>query len=184
MQFGGEAVGHEAGHGKPAGRIEQIADGLLNGGELEPFDGTVFVAGDDAVVNEGPVSGLAVGEGRVGGDADGAVGGALALEQLAGIVGDLGDLERGMEAEGDDVEVGGGGKADLGRRGKVVRRSVELGVNHVARDVKCRTGHLGRGWNDGGCGEDYWDKYKYGAGCDAPAAGAGNLSGISSFDHS
>ena len=63
MDFGGEAVGHEAGGGKPAGGVEQVADGFLDGGELEAFDGAVFVAGDGAVVDEGPVGGLAVDEG-------------------------------------------------------------------------------------------------------------------------
>ena len=48
--------------------------------------------------------GLALGEGRGWGDADGAVGGALAGEELAGLVGDFGDLERGMKAEVDHLE--------------------------------------------------------------------------------
>ena len=96
------------------------------------------------------MGGLAVDEGRVGGDADGAVGRALAFEQLAGVVGDFGDFERGMEAEGDDIEVCGGGKADLGRGGEVVRRGVELSVDDVARDVERRPGDLGGGGEGGG----------------------------------
>ena len=163
--LGGEAVGHEAGHGKPAGRIEQVADGLLDGGELEAFDGAVFVAGDDAVVDEGPVDGLAVDEGRVCGDADGAVGGALALEEFAGVVGDFGDFERGMEAEGDDVEVGGRGEGDLRGGGEVVRGGVELGVNDVAGDVEGGAGDLGGGREGGGCGEGHGETGEYSAGC-------------------
>ena len=90
-----------AGGGEPARRIEQIGNGLLNRGELEAFDGAVFIAGDGAFVLEGPVVGLAVGEGRGGSDANGAVGGALAGEKFAGVVGDLGDLEGGMKAKAD-----------------------------------------------------------------------------------
>ncbi len=114
MDFGGEAVGHVAGGGEPARGIEQIGDGLLDGGELEAFDGAVFIAGDGAVVVEGPVVGLAGDEGRGGRDADGAVGGALAGEQLAGVVGDFGDFERGMEAEADHLGVFGRGEGDGG----------------------------------------------------------------------
>ena len=81
--LGGEAVGHEAGGGEPARGVKQVGDGLLNRGELEAFDGAVLGAGDDAFVVEGPVHGL-VGDGRgCGRDADGAVGGALAGEDLA-----------------------------------------------------------------------------------------------------
>ena len=93
VHLGGEAIGHEAGGGEPARGIEQVGDGLLDGGQLEAFDGAVFAAGDDAVVLEGPVSGLAGSEGGGRGDANGAVGGALASEHLAGVVGDLGDLQ-------------------------------------------------------------------------------------------
>jgi len=113
VQFGGEAVGHEACGGEPAGRIKQVADGFLDGREFEAFDRAVFVASDDAVVDEGPVGRLAVNERRAGGNADGAVGGALGFKQFAGIVGNFGDFERGMEAECDHVEVGGRGKGDL-----------------------------------------------------------------------
>ena len=105
MHFGTEAVGHKAGRGEPARGVKQVADGFLNGGELEAFNGTVFVAGDNAVVDEGPVHGLRVNEGRVCGDADGAVSSALGLKHLAGVVGDLGDLERGMKAECNHVKV-------------------------------------------------------------------------------
>ncbi len=112
MHLGGEAVGHVAGRGKPAGRIKQIADGLLDGREFQSFDRPVLVAGDGAVVNEGPMVGLAGNERRGGSDADGSVGGALTIEQLAAFIGDFGDLERGMKAEIDDVEIGGRGKAD------------------------------------------------------------------------
>ena len=81
MHLGGEAVGHVAGGGEPARGVKQIADGLLNGGQLEAFDGSVFVAGDGAVVDEGPVAGLAGDEWSSRGDANGAVGGTLAIEQ-------------------------------------------------------------------------------------------------------
>ena len=145
MHLGGEAVGHVAGGGKPAGGIEQIGDGLLDGGELEAFDGAVFVAGDDAFVFKGPVGGLAGDEGRGRCDADGAVGEALAGEQLAGFVGDLGDLERGMKAEADLVGVLGRGEGDLGLGGEVVGGGVELGVDDVAGDVEGGAlGALGR----------------------------------------
>jgi hypothetical protein len=148
--FGGEAVGHVAGGGEPARGIEQVADGFLDGGELEAFDRAVFVAGDDAVVDEGPVGRLAGNEGRAGGNADGAVGGALAFEQFAGIVGDFGDFERGMKAEVDHVEVGGRGKGDLGGGREVVRSGIELGVNDVAGDVERGAGDLrGGGKGDG-----------------------------------
>ena len=110
----GEAIGHVAGGGEPARGIEQVGDGLLDGGQLEAFDGAVFVAGDDALVVEGPVDGLSGGEGLGRRDADGAVGEPFAGEQLAGIVGDLGDLERGMKAEADFVGVFGRGEGDLG----------------------------------------------------------------------
>ena len=59
VDLGGEAIGHEAGGGKPARGVEQVGDGLLDGGELQAFDGAVFAAGDGAVVFEGPMSGLA-----------------------------------------------------------------------------------------------------------------------------
>ena len=64
VHLGGEAVGEVAGGGKPARGIEQVGDGLLDGGELDAFDGAVFIAGDGAVVDEGPVDGLAGDEGR------------------------------------------------------------------------------------------------------------------------
>ena len=38
-------------------------------------------------------------EGRAGGNADGAVGGALAVKHLARVIGDLGNLQGGMKAE-------------------------------------------------------------------------------------
>ena len=89
---------------------------------------------------------LAGDEGRGGGDANGAVGGALALEQLAAFIGDLGDLERGMKAEVDHVEIGGRGEADLGGGREVVRRGIQFGVNHIAGDIQCRALALrGRG---------------------------------------
>jgi hypothetical protein len=52
--------------GEPAAGIEQVGDGFLDGGQLEAFDGAVFIAGDGAVVVEGPMVGLAGGEGRRG----------------------------------------------------------------------------------------------------------------------
>ena len=51
----GEAVSEVAGRWGTSARVEQIGDGLLNGGQLEAFNGAVFVAGDGAVVLEGPV---------------------------------------------------------------------------------------------------------------------------------
>ena len=99
--------------------------------------------------------GLAGDEGRGGGDANGAVGGALALEQLAAFIGDLGDLERGMKAEVDHIEISGSGKADHGGGGEVVGRGIEFGVNHIAGDVQRRALALrGRGKDrEGGAGE-------------------------------
>ncbi len=89
---------------------------------------------------------LAGDEGRRGGDANGAVGGALAFEQLAAFIGDLGDFERGMKAEVDHVEIGGRGEADHGGGREVVGRGIEFGVNHIAGDVQRRALPLrGRG---------------------------------------
>ncbi len=145
VHLGGEAIGHEAGGGEPARGIEQIGDGLLDRGELEAFDRAVFIAGDDAFVVEGPVVGLAGGEGLGGSDANGAVGEALAGEQFAGIVGDLGDLESGMKAEADLVGAFGRGEGDLGLGGDVMGGRVELGVDDVAGDVeRGALGALGR----------------------------------------
>jgi hypothetical protein len=180
VQFGGEAVGHEAGGGEPAGGIKQVADGFLDGGELEPFDRAVFVASDDAVVDEGPVGRLAVNEGRAGGNADGAVCGALGFEQFAGIVGDFGDFERGMEAEGDHVEVGGRGKGDLGGGREVVRSGIELGVNDVAGDVERGAGDL----PGGGKGDEGGEGECRARVCEGGWPRIGNLSGsIHSFAH-
>ncbi len=77
-------------------------------------------------------------ERRVGGHADGAVGRALGFEQFAGVVGDFGDLERGMEAEVDHVEVGRRGKADLAVAVRWCVGGVQLGVDDVAGDVERR----------------------------------------------
>jgi hypothetical protein len=65
VQLRCETIGHVAGGGEPARGVEQVSDGLLDGGELEALDGAVFIAGDGAFVNEGPVV-LAGGE-RFGG---------------------------------------------------------------------------------------------------------------------
>ncbi len=40
VHLGGEAVGEEAGHGEPAAGVEEDADGVFYGGELDAFDGT------------------------------------------------------------------------------------------------------------------------------------------------
>ena len=64
MKLSGEAIGHEARGREPARGIEEVGDGLLDGGELEAFDGAVFGTGDRAVVLEGPMSSL---PGRRGG---------------------------------------------------------------------------------------------------------------------
>ncbi len=138
VDLGGEAVGQVAGHGEPAGGIEEVGDGLLNGSELEAFDGAVFLACDDAVVLEGPVLGLSLDDGRDGCDADGAVGEALAGEELAGIVGNLGDFEGGMEAEADVGGVVGGGEGDNGGGGKGVGGGVDFSVDVVGGDVEAR----------------------------------------------
>ncbi len=65
VHLGGEAVGHVAGAGKPARGIEQVSDGLLDGGQLQSFNGAVFAAGDGAVVFKCPASWLAGDERRM-----------------------------------------------------------------------------------------------------------------------
>ena len=70
------------------------------------------------------------------------------VEEFAGFVGDLGDLERGVEAEVDHIEAGGRGEGDGGSGGDVVGGGVELGVDDVAGDVErwalaLRNGGLG-----------------------------------------
>ena len=146
MQLRREAVGLVASGGEPARGIEQVGDGLLDGGELEAFDRAVFVARDDALVFEGPVGGLSGGEGLGRRDADGAVGEPFSGEQFARFVGDLDDLECGMEAEADFVGAFRRSEGDLGLRGDVVRRRIELSIDDVAGDVECGAiGALGRG---------------------------------------
>ena len=82
--------------------IEQVGDRLLDGGQLQAFDGTVFVAGDDAFVFKGPVRRLGPAtNGRGRGDADGAVGEPLAGEHLAAASVILVTLRAGMKAEAD-----------------------------------------------------------------------------------
>ena len=132
VQFGGEAVGEVAGHGKPARWIKEVGDGFLDGGELEPFFRTVFIAGNGALVGECPAGGVAFDEGRGGGDADGSVGGAVAGEQLACFVGDFGELERWVKTEVDDIGILRRGESDDCGGLDVVSGWVELGVNHVA----------------------------------------------------
>ena len=95
VHLGRESIGHVAGHRKPARGIQQVADGLLNGREFQSLNRSVLVAGDGAVVNESPVLSLALNKGGGGGDADGPVGGPLAIEQLALFIGDLGTLSAG-----------------------------------------------------------------------------------------
>ena len=80
--------------------------------------------------------GLAGNQGRVGSDADRAVGGAFAIEQLAAFIVILSDLERGVKAKGDHVEIGGGREADNSRGREVVRRGIQFGVNHIAGNVE------------------------------------------------
>ncbi len=77
-----EAVGHETGGGEPAPGIQQVADGFLNRRELQAFDGTVFLAGDDPLVVEGPAGALARCESFGRGYPDGAVSEALAGEHF------------------------------------------------------------------------------------------------------
>ena len=136
VDFGGEAVGQVAGGGKPARGVEQIGDRLLDGCQLQAFDGAVFAAGDDAVVFECPMSGLAGDEGGGWRDADGAVGRALAGENLAGVIGDLVDLQGGMEAEADHLGVFRRGEGDGGLRREVMSGGVDLGVDDVAGDIE------------------------------------------------
>ena len=135
VHLGGEAIGHKAGGWEPASGVKEITDGLLNGGQLEALDGSVFIAGDGAVVDEGPAAGLAGGECNSRGDANGAVGGTLAIERLAVFVGDFGDFERGMKAERDDVKIGWRDEADHCGGSEVVRGGIELGVDDVAGNV-------------------------------------------------
>jgi hypothetical protein len=157
VQLRGEAIGHEAGGGEPACRVEQICDRLLNRSELEAFDRAVLIAGDNAFVVECPVVGLASGEGFGGGDANGAVGETLTGEQLAGVVGNFVDLESGMKAEADLVGAFGRGEGDLGLGSDVMGGRVKLGVDDVAGDIECgalsalsREGHGGEQGGDQG----------------------------------
>ena len=103
MDFGCEAISQIAGGGKPARGIEQVGDGLLDGGEFQAFDRTVFVPGDGAFVFEGPMGGLAGDERSGWRDADGSVGGTFAGEHFSGRIGDLIDLQSGMETEADHL---------------------------------------------------------------------------------
>ena len=136
VHLGGEPVGEVARHRKPAGRVEQVGDRLLDRGQLQALNGAVFIAGNHTLVHEGPVVDRSFHKGRQRRNADGAVGGALAGEQLAGFVGDFGDLERGMEAEADQLKGLRCSEGDGGRSGNVVGGRVQFGVDHVAGDVK------------------------------------------------
>ena len=83
VHLGGEAVGEEAGHGEPAAGVEQDADGVGDGGELDAFDGAGVGAVEGAGVLEVEGGGGALGDGVGEGDADGGVGGeALGVERL------------------------------------------------------------------------------------------------------
>ena len=62
VHLGGEAVGEEAGHGKPAAGVEQDADGVGDGGELDAFDGAGVGAFESAGVLEVEGGGGAFGE--------------------------------------------------------------------------------------------------------------------------
>ncbi len=52
VHLGGEAVGEEAGHGEPAAGVEEDADGVFDGGELDAFDGAGVGAFEGAGVLE------------------------------------------------------------------------------------------------------------------------------------
>ena len=131
-----EAVSHVSGRGKPARGIKEVGDGLLDGRQLQTFDGAIFAAGDGAVVFKLPMSGLAGDERSRRCDADGSVGRALASKDLAGIVGDLVDLQRGMKTEADHLGVFRCGESDGCFGSEMVRGWVDLGVDDVACDVE------------------------------------------------
>ena len=56
------------------------------------------------------------------------------VEDLAGLVGDFCDFERGVEAEADDFGVIGRGEADDGLGRQMMRGGVDLGVDGVCGD--------------------------------------------------
>ena len=137
MHLGGEAVGEEAGHGKPAAGVEQDADGVGDGGEFDALDGAGVGAFEGAGVFEVVGGGGALGQGIDEGEADGVVGGqALGFERLAFGVGGFGDLEAVVQLEGGGGEVFEGGEGDVGRGGEAIYGGVEVGRDDVAGDLE------------------------------------------------
>ncbi len=136
VHLGGEAVGEEAGHGEPAAGIEQDADGVFDGGELDAFDGAGVGVFEGAGVLEVIGGGGAFGEWGGGGEAHGVVvGQALVFERLALGVGRLGDLEAVVQLEGGVGELFERGEGDVGGGGEAVYGGVEVGVDDVAGDL-------------------------------------------------
>ncbi len=141
VHLGGEAVGEEAGHGEPAAGVEQDADGVFDGGELDAFDRAGVGAFEGAGVLEVVGGGGALGDRRGEGEADGGVGGqALGFERLAAGVGDLGELKAVVELEDGAGQVFERGEGDVGGGGEVVDGGVEVGGDDVAGDLHLRTG--------------------------------------------
>ena len=64
------------------------------------------------------------------------------MRTLPLVVGDLVDLERGVEAEADHLGVFGRGEGQGGLGGEAMRGGVDFGVDDVAGDVE--RGALGR----------------------------------------
>ncbi len=136
VHLGGEAVGEEAGHGEPAAGVEQDADGIFDGGQLDAFDGAGVGAFQSTGVLEVVGGGGALGHGCGQGEADGGVvGQALVLQRLALLVGRLGDLQAVVQLEGGIGQLFERGEGDIGGRGQAVHCRVEVGVDDVAGDL-------------------------------------------------
>jgi len=139
VHLGGEAVGEEAGHGEPATGIEEDADGVFDGGELDAFDGAGVGAFEGAGVLEVVGGGGAFGKRVDEGETDGAVvGEAFGFEGLALGVGDFGELQAVIQLEGGGGEVFERGEGDVGRGGEAIDRGVEVGSDEVVGDLELR----------------------------------------------
>src|ERR1700733_4158171 len=129
--------GEEAGHGKPAARIEKDADGIGYGGEFDALDGAGIGVFEGAGVFDVIGGGGAFGQGIDEGEADGVVvGQTFGFERLAFGVGGFGDLEAVVQLEGGGGEVFEGGEVDVNRGGEAIYGRVEVGRDDVAVDLK------------------------------------------------
>ena len=132
-----EPVGHVPGGREPARPIEQVRDRLLDRGQLQALHRAVLVARDHALIFKCPVVGLPLQKRGGRRHPNRPIGGPLARQELAGVVGDLGDLESWMKAKAHHLQVFRRGKSHCRLGRDVVRLGVKLRIDHVPRDMQC-----------------------------------------------